>query len=61
MGQLVRMLVWKYTGTRSMADAEHAYKWYRQAPVYKRPIRLWCIKHCGERNYQELLDWLTEG
>lgn len=59
MKRLIKMLIWKYTGIHSMGDAEHAHNWYRQAPIYKRPIRLWCVKHCAGRNYQELLDWLT--
>lgn len=60
MRKIIKMLVWKHIGAFGANEAESAYKWVMKAPIHKRLIRIWCIKYCTYRNYQDLLDWLTK-
>lgn len=52
------MLVWKHIGACGTRQAEEAYQWLMQAPVWKRPFRLWCIKHRFASYYKDVYDWI---
>lgn len=60
MKTLTRMFIWKYMGTSCINEAEIAYKWVMEAPIHKRLIRLWCIKHRAYKSYETLLGWVTK-
>lgn len=57
--KIYKMLVWKYTGTCGLSHVEEAYQWLMQAPVWKRPLRLWCIKHRYASYYKDVYSWIS--
>lgn len=57
--KIYRMLVWKHIGAYGQRQAEEAYQWLMQAPVWKRPLRLWCIKHRCASYYKDVYSWIS--
>lgn len=60
MKTLIKMFIWKHIGAFGTLEADKAYAWVMKAPIYKRLIRLWCIKHQIRMNYQSLSEWLAK-
>lgn len=56
--KIYKMLVWKYTGIFGIKEAEKAYKWLMQASLFKRPFRLWCIKHRYSTPEESVFEWI---
>lgn len=60
MKTIIKMFVWKYIGAYGNQKHECTYQWVMQAPIYKIPLRLWCVKHHINLQFEQLYDWLTK-
>lgn len=60
MRTLIKMFIWKHIGAFGIPEADKAYAWLMKVPIYKRLIRLWCIKHQMRNDYQSLSEWLAK-